>query len=177
MWEADNKNAENRTVPRMNQYMFDVTFPKLVLSEFLGQEFWLYVWICFYWFVVHFLHYFLSLTSSTTSWLLDVVFPLCGCLETGPQPPCLQWVSLQTLQEKRASTGSLISIQYPTPQVTWILLWGRIMWPGAPLVSRLSTVCHWVCCQSVVWSESSLFFFDYKRSLSIWKIWNNIREK
>ena len=59
MWEEEKENSGNTTVTKVDQCVFDLTFPKLVLGIFLGQEVYIYAWIWFYRFVV----YFLSLTA------------------------------------------------------------------------------------------------------------------
>jgi len=160
----------------MDQYMFDITFPKLMLSDFLGQGFRIYAWICFYWCVIYFSHYFPSLTASTTSWLLDVVFPLCGCLGFGTTASLS---SLGSHSDSPRRGSDWFSNQYSVPPTPAGMdsPWRPCNTPGVPLMSSLLTVCLWACCQSLVWSESSLFFCHYKRSLNIRKRWNDIREK
>lgn len=100
-------------------------------------------------------------------WMLS--FLCVGAWTSGPQPPCLHWVPIQTLQEERGSDWSINQYSVPHNPAGLDSPLRPCNMPGAPLRSSLLTVCLWVCCQSLVWSESSLFFFHYKRSLNIKK--------
>ena len=102
-------------------------FPQISI-EFLGQEFWIYVWVCFYWFLICFLQYFLSLTASATAWLVGVAFPLS-----------VRVPGLQTLQG-RGSTGLIHQHLLPGTPVAWRLPYGHVMCPG-PLLCPLPVHC------------------------------------